>query len=310
MDSVDNVETTSEASTPSKQDWELAFRVLGEQLRLHEGCISTVALGRELKKHGIDDARPLMVALQFFDPESSRERGISAPSFKFGHRGRSFYSEERYKQEVANQEKATAEEAEDASREASALPPEEIAIPRANRQEEARMVKYVKSALEELYASDVGPEDTEFVFDVHSDHKGGSFENVDLIAVHWRSRDFCDLITVEVKLEFSARAVQQALNYRRFSNRTWVAALVETDSRDEIPRRYPALFDYAISCGLGVLGCRRRQGSSYDVLPVHWPLRSQPDPLQEEEFIKRYRDHFEEAGAVEREQKRPTPRFR
>jgi hypothetical protein len=265
---------------------------------------------KELRKHGIDDPRSLVAALQFFDPDSSSERGISAPSFRFGHLGRSFYSEERYRQELKNQEKATAQKAEDASREVSSISPEEVIIPRTYRQDEARLVTYVKSALEEIYASDVGPEDTDFVFDVHSARKGTSFENVDLIAVHWRSPNFCDLITVEVKLEFSPQVVQQALNYTRFSHRVWVAVLVETDSRNELPKRHPALFDYAVSRGLGVLACRRRKGRSYEVLPVHWPLRNQPDPLAEEEFIERYREQFETAEAVDTKQKRLRPRFR
>jgi hypothetical protein len=171
-------------------------------------------------------------------------------------------------------------------------------------------VQYVKEELEKLYASDFGPEDTDFVFDVHSARKGSSFENVDLIGVHWRSRDFCDLITVEVKLDFTAHAIKQALNYTRFSHRAWVAALVESDSMAELPRRYPALFDYAISRGLGVLACRRRQGRRYEVTPVHWPLRNQPDPLLEEEFKERYREYFETAGVMEPEVRRRLPRFR
>ena len=315
LDGDDNVEITSEPGTtstedggPSKEDWELGFRLLGDHLSSHDGCISTVALVRELRKHGIDDPRPLVVALQFFDPDSSPERGISAPSFKFGHLGRSFYSEERYRQELKNQEKATAEEAEDASREVSGISPEEVKIPRAYR--EARLVTYVKSALEEVYASDVGPEDTDFVFDVHSARKGISFENVDLIAVHWRSSSFLEFITVEVKLEFSAQVVQQALNYTRFSHRVWVAVLVETDQENELPKRFPALFDYAVSQGLGVLACRRRKGRRYEVRPVHWPLRNQPDPLAEEEFIERYREQLEKAEAVDTKEKRPRPRFR
>jgi len=308
VDIVDSFETTNEPNTPSNQDWELGFRVLGEQLSLHDGCISTVALGRELKKQGIENPRPLVVALQFFDPESTGER--PAPNFRFGHLGRSFYSKERYEQELKNQEKATAEEAEDAGRKAFTTTPEEITIRPANRQEEARLVKYVKSALEELYASDAGPEETAFVFDVHSARKGNSFENVDLIAVHWRSRNFCDLIALEVKLEFSAHAVHQALSYTRFSHRAWVAVLVESGLRAELPQRYPALFEYAISRGLGVLACRRLQGRSCEVFPVHWPLRNQSDPVQEEEFTERYREQFEEAEVLEREQKRPRPRFR
>lgn len=317
MDGDDNVEITSEPGTtstedggPSKEDWELGFRLLGDHLSSNDGCISTKALVKELRKHGIDDPRSLVAALQFFDPDSSSERGISAPSFRFGHLGRSFYSEERYRQELKNQEKATAQKAEDASREVSSISPEEVIIPRTYRQDEARLVTYVKSALEEIYASDVGPEDTDFVFDVHSARKGTSFENVDLIAVHWRSPNFCDLITVEVKLEFSPQVVQQALNYTRFSHRVWVAVLVETDSRNELPKRHPALFDYAVSRGLGVLACRRRKGRSYEVLPVHWPLRNQPDPLAEEEFIERYREQFETAEAVDTKQKRLRPRFR
>ena len=309
MDMIENPETVVEPGTPSREDWELAFRVLGEQLSSNDGCVSTVALVRQLKKHGVEDPRLLVVALQFFDSESSLERGIPVPSFKFGHLGRSFYSQERYEQEQKRQEEDTAEEAEGASREASVIAPEEITVTRANRQEEARLVKYVKSALEELYVSDVGPE-TEYVFDVHSDRKGSSFENVDLIAVHWRSSSFCDLVTVEVKLEFSAHAVHQALNYARFSHRAWLAVVVGSASKNELPQLHPALFDYAISRGLGILACRRLQGRSYEVSPIHWPLRNQPDPLQEEEFIERYREYLEQAEAVEAQQKRPRPRFR
>ena len=167
MDGDDNFGVASEPSTastedwiPTAKDWELAFGVLGEQLLSHDGCVSTVALGRELKKRGIANPRPLVLALQFFDPESSRERGISAPSFKFGHLGRSFYSEDKYQIELKKQEETTAEEADEASSQASTAAPEETAVPRVNRQEEARLVTYVKSALEELYFSDVGPEDT------------------------------------------------------------------------------------------------------------------------------------------------------
>lgn len=101
---------------------------------------------------------------------------------------------------------------------------------------------------------------------------------------------------MEVKLDFTPHAIQQALNYTRFSPRAWVAALVESDSMAELPRRYPTLFDYAISRGLGVLACRRRQGRRYEVTPVHWPIRNQPDPLVEKEFVERYREYFETAG--------------
>jgi len=126
LESINDFEAASEPSTSSKQDREFAFRVLGEQLASHRGCISAVGLRRELeRKHNIVDARPLVVELQFFDPESSRERGIPVPSFKFRYLLRSIYSEERHIQEQKKQEDATAEEAEDASRAASAAPFEE-----------------------------------------------------------------------------------------------------------------------------------------------------------------------------------------
>lgn len=136
---------------------------------------------------------------------------------------------------------------------------------------------------------------------------GGSFENVDVVAVHWRPHNICELITVEVKLEFSAQAVQQALNYARSSHRTWIA--VETGSALELLQRDPSLFEYAISRGLGVLACRRLQGRAYDVSPIHWPLRNQPGPVEEAEFHERYREELEKAGALEPDRRR-FPRFR
>jgi hypothetical protein len=60
----------------------------------------------------------------------------------------------------------------------------------------------------------------------------------------------------------------------------------------------PLLFDYIIESGLGILACKRRPGSCYDVTPVHWPRRQEPDPIEKERFIERYRAHLERAGAV------------
>lgn len=299
-----------EAGRSANLDWDLAFRVLGDLLERYAGSVSYTAFRRELERnHSVDDARPLLDELKFFNPESSSERGIPAPKFKFHHMGRSFYSAKKYAEALKEQEAATTREADDASRQVEVVLPMEVTESRSNRQEEARLVVYVKSALEELYASDETAEDKPFVFDVHSSRNGGSFENVDLIAVHRRPRNVCDLVTVKVKLEFNARAVQQALNYTRFSHRAWVAVLVETDSRSELRERNPTLFEYAISSGLGLLACRRRQGRRYDVFPIHWPLRNQLDPLEEEEFLERYREEFEEAGVVEPTKRKP-PRLR
>lgn len=301
-------ELTSESAAPENYDWNLAFGVLGALLTDNNGCVSSTALRRELENRGVADARALVVELKFYDPESGRERGIPVPNFRFRHLGRSFYSEEKYDQERKKQNDATIQEADDASRQVSVAAAEESPISRTNRQDEARLVTYVKSALEDLYSTDATPEDSPFVFDVHSARKGTSFENVDVIAIHWRSSNVCELITVEVKLEFNPQAVQQALNYSRFSHRAWIAVQAETDSNSYLREVDPRLFEYAISRGLGILACRRRQGRSYEVFPVHWPLRNEPDSLEKEEFLERYREQFETAGVIERE-KKPLPRL-
>ena len=78
--------------------------------------------------------------------------------------------------------------------------------------------------------------------------------------------------------------------------------------RDQFEAEQP--FEYAISRGLGILACRRRQGRRYEVFPVHWPLRNQPDPVEQDWFLERYRDQFEEAGILEPQSKRRLPRLR
>ncbi len=297
--------------TSNNYDWALAFQVLGDLLKANDGVVSSTELRRELeRKLSIADARPVVVELKFFDPESSLERGIPAPSIKFFHLGRSFYTEAEYNKELKNQQEAATRKADDATNEASGVEVEEPSVSRTNRQEEARLVTYVKAALEDVYASDSVSADSNFVFDVHSHRKGSSFENADLIAIHHRSPEVYDLIAVEVKLEFSAQVVQQALSYTRFAHRAWVAIPVETDSHWELRERNPTLFEYAIARGLGILACRRRQGRRYEVFPVHWPMRHTLDPFEADEFLERYREEFEEAGVLEPKGKRRPPRLR
>jgi hypothetical protein len=112
------------------------------------------------------------------------------------------------------------------------------------------------------------------------------------------------VITVEVKLDFIPQVVQQALSYTRFSHRAWVAVRVRTDSHSELREVDPSLFEYAISRGLGLLASRRAKGRSYDVFPVHWPLRQQLDPSEEEGLKERYPSEFEDAGILEKERKK------
>ncbi|MGB9236215.1 MAG: hypothetical protein WCC04_17550 [Terriglobales bacterium] len=309
MASNDTASPVAELSAPESYNWELAFLVLGDLLASNDGCVSSTALIKELKRKGIENARPLVVELRFFDPESSEERGVQPPTFKFHHLGRSFYSQDKYDQELKKKQDETTKEAEDAGDKASDVEPEEPTVSRTNRQDEARLVRFVKDSLEEIYSSDANEENSSFVFDVHSLRKGGGFENTDLIAVHWRSCNVCELISVEVKLEFNAQVVQQALSYTHFSHRTWIAVPVETDTNLELRERMPILFDYAISRGLGILACRRRKGRRYDVFPIHWPLRNEPDPLGKEEFLERYRDQFEEAGIIDKKDRRRLPRL-
>jgi hypothetical protein len=303
---VDYLDIPSPVEQVGPERYKLAFEVLGNLLELDDGCVSSLKLRRELEsKHGFLDAGPVLVELKIFDPQLSAQRGIPTPTFKFHHYGRSFYSDKRYAEEIEKQE----QEADNASDQASTAEPEEVVPSAANRQEEARVVSYVKSALEEIYSSDANEDENEFAFDVHSLRKGSGFENADLVAVHWQAPDVYELVAVEVKLEFTAQAVQQALNYARFVHRAWVACLVESDSNLELRERNPALFEYAVSRGVGVLACRRSQGRGYKVRPIHWPSRSHPALWDEKEFLGRYRPQFEDAGILERP-RRPLPRSR
>jgi len=124
----------------------------------------------------------------------------------------------------------------------------------------------------------------------------------------WANGSVRDLVTVEVKLAFTAHAVQQALNYTRFSHRVWVAVPVQSNKTPDLPLSFPVFFEYAVSNGLGILACWRRRGRSYDVFPVQWPRRNEVDPLEEERFHERYRAEFEKAGVIPRSS--PPPRRR
>src|SRR5690606_11967412 len=173
---------------------------------------------------------------------------------------------------------------------------------RRNRREEARLVKYVEAALEDLYGDSEGvPEGANVAFDVHGERRGGEYENVDVIAIDWRSESIAELVAVEVKLEFSARAVQQANNYRRFADRTWIATVVSgrlENAALTLASQDRRLFDYVVEQGIGILACRRGRGGSYEVVPVQWPRRNRVHRLEWAEFIERYRDYFEEAQVV------------
>ena len=108
-------------------------------------------------------------------------------------------------------------------------------------------------------------------------------------------------MAVEVELEFSVEAVQKARSDARFSDRVWLAVPVLADVADAaaaLRSENPSLFDHAIDAGLGILACRPQSDRSYEVVPVQWPTRSTPDPVEKEALLERYRRHFEQARVI------------
>src|SRR6266849_4118044 len=278
-------------SSHTVDDWNTAVRVLKTLLASEGGSVSSIVLRRDLERKGIATAKDLVLKLRFFDFEGEVDPTMPRPDFKFYHKGRSFYSEEAFR-EVEAKTEAQAEEA-GSSATVDRLVHEDVeneSPRRSNRREEARLVTYVKTALADIYDSEFRPERAEFVFDVHNDRSGTDLENVDLLAFHWRSPDVVDTVTVEVKLDFTARLVQQANNYRRFSNRVWIAVPCNSpapDAADELREIDPLLFDYIVDLGIGILGCRRARGRSYEVCALQWPKFHSPEPLERDVFVER-----------------------
>jgi hypothetical protein len=310
---VDGAPTTP-SDLPTPEAWNTGVQVLHDLLQKSGGIVSSLALRQALEQKGVPDARGLVLTLKFFDFDAPDE-GRPKPSFRWYSHARSFYSEDRYAklQKTQEQKASSAEQAAVAAVEPEEEEPETPQKERRrNRQEEGRLGSYVVSALENIYQSDHIPQDAPYVFDVHSDRAGSEFENVDVMAVHWRSPKVVELVAVEVKLEFTARLVQQARNYGRFCDRVWIAVpvLAEASDASGALREFdPLLFEHVIDVGLGILACRRRPGRSYEVLPVHWPRRTRPDPVEKEGFLERYRKHFEQAEVLAPQGGRRYPGF-
>jgi hypothetical protein len=269
--------------------------------RARDGAVSTQALRKEFDARGIAEAQELIARLKSL--EHNPERGQT-----WHHIGRSFLTESRFKdaqrsQEVEARQAEAADEVSDADEDGAAEDDAEAVAPRERkkrRREEARLGAYILPLLEELYDDEASP-DT-YVFDVHSVRGGSDFENVDLLAIHWRSSKCVDVVTVEVKLKFTAFLVQQARNYTRFSERVWIALPVDaTTAKDaalELRARDQLLFEHVVDVGIGILACHKGRGGAYDVFPIHWPQRNEVDPRAREDFVKRYRVQFEEAGVI------------
>jgi hypothetical protein len=301
-------------SVVDPQDWATALALLEAALSDGDEVFSTTAFRKELERKGIEDPKLIIRRLRFYDDDAEMDPGCKRPKFEFYHHGRSFYSEQAYNEleDETDEEAKTAYDAE--AEEAPEDGVEAVAARRSYRQEEARVVPYVRTALDEMYASDFGPEDIEAVaFDVHNRRAGSEYENVDVLAVHWRSEKRVDIVTVEIKLHFGPQVVHQAHNYTRFSNRVWIAVPVTVGSDEaavQLREENPTLFDYVTEVGLGILGCHRRQGGKYDVFPLHWPRRFEPDPVEFDGFVERYRPEFEDTRVVEPERRRHYAKIR
>ncbi len=294
--------------THTVDDWKTAVNVLKGLLASEGGSVSSVFLRRDLERRGISTAKDLVLKLRFFDFEGEEDPTTPRPDFRFYHKGRSFYTEEAFREVEAKTEAQAEQAGSTATIDRFVQEDVENESPRrSNRQEEARLVAYAKTALADIYDSEFRPERADFVFDVHNARAGADFENVDLLAFHWLSRDVVDTVTVEVKLDFTARLVQQANNYRRFSNRVWIA--VPCKAADELRDIDPQLFDYVVDLGIGILGCRRARGRSYEVSALQWPRFLTPESLERDMFVERHRATFEDAGIIPRERAR-FPRLR
>jgi hypothetical protein len=245
--------------------------------------------------------------MKFHDFDAPPDETRPNPGFKWKYHGRSFYTEEAFKRTLSRTESEA-----DSAAEKAAVPHESeprddeendeaAPVKRSRRQAEARLVRYVVEALSDIYSSEVGVDDKDIAFDVHNERAGSDFENVDAIAVHWRSKEVVELVAVEVKLDFTARLVQQANNYRRFADRVWVALPIQAPvgrAAVELRETNARLFEYLTTIGIGILACHRRRGSVYEVYPVQWPLRCLADPIERHEFIERHYETFEDAGLV------------
>lgn len=288
-----DVSAVPESDEPSEiEQWTISIETLQEMLETSDGIVSSRTLRPKLDQRGIVNAREVCVRLKLFDFENP-EPDFPRPNFQYYYLGRSFYTKEAFSRAEAETE-AEADEAERVI-EAEAEQEEEVSVKKKYRQEEARLCKYVEKCLESLYASEYGP-DVQVAYDIHNERPGGEFENMDVLAVHWRSDEVVELVGVEVKLEFSPRLVLQASNYKRFAHRVWAAVPVTSEEPGiELREHDSLLFEHVLEEGIGILACRKRQGGAFDVWPIHWPRLNRLDSIARDAFVLRYRPIFEEA---------------
>jgi len=283
--------------------------LLKDLLAKNNGVVSSRALRKHLMDTlKIDDDTSRLLITRLYTEVNPCGEGILS-------KGRSFYTKERYESADASIQ-AQADIA--ASKEAAidiATPVVVEPVPTkseyvANKQEEARLNTYVIEALKQIYSTEFIDDSTPYVFDVHNDRPGSVYENVDIVGVHFRNEGVAEIFAIETKLEFTAKAMQQALNYTRFANRVWLAVPVTThEGAEELRAIDESLFEYAVAKGIGILACRKAKGRSYDVRAVHYPTRQTIDPVDRAIFVERYRPNFEASGLIERKQQRKASVF-
>jgi hypothetical protein len=288
----------------TKEQWDSAVEILNEALNRPEKSVSIRRL-KELfrdEQFASEIIDQLVLYLQF--PPDDLAEDWQRPSWFY--KPRSFYrSKDVFDELYQNELNETEEKAKKAAEEVATNIDGVETDQKQRRQDEARLVPFVVQELENIY-------DTSR--DVSNQRKGGVYENVDVIAAFRVSENRVEFVSVEVKLEFNATAVQQAVNYCRFSDRVWVAIRVMSDNAEsaasELQQRDMRLFDYVISSGIGILGCYRRQGpNNYSVFPIHWPCRQATTIVDREAFIDRYRAEFEEMGVLRPSKQENFPQF-
>lgn len=294
---------------PPVEDLETSRTILADMLTKNDGCVSTRALRKALEMHSIQEVDKIITLLRFHEP-------MTPNAGKLHFKGRSFLTEDAFLRqqeqvaesaEVASQDVHVSEAASETEGEAA----EAIPKKKVRQKEEAKLGRYVLEELRGIYVSDRGPE-AEYAFDVHNDRGGGDYENVDLLAVHWRAPDVAEVVAVEVKLEFTAKLVQQANNYRRFADRVWIALPVDApllSAASALRMQDPLLFDYVTELGIGIIACRRAKGKSYETVAIQWPRACDPNRLERAELIERHRRVFEEAHVVAPSQRQAYPKF-
>ncbi len=299
-----NQEVRPEEDAPSfDEQVKAGLDILRGMLETLDGKVSIVGFKREMRSKGVREVEKVVTRIKFhdFDEDDDEMRPLLPDvNFRCYRRDRSFYSKEKF-QELENK---ISEDAKETSEDVAVDEDIQETSPsrrKVNRQEEAYLVGYVYNELADIYSSDFGSESDPISFDVHNMRPGSEYENVDVLAVHWISESIVESVTVEVKLEFTSRLVQQANNYRRFSHRVWIAVPIEgklNEAASFLRQTNLALYEYVVELGIGILACRKGQGDKYTVQAVHWPSLNHPSRLEFDQFIGRHIDTFRDARCL------------